>query len=220
MSDPVELRPPRTALVVDGDAGWLDAVKPVLASAGVELIGCTTSSRSTVPLVRKLRPSLLVIGLRTTPGEPDGISLVGPALAVHDALKVIVASSTAAPADVDAAFHAGACAFVVRSAQPEDLAATIRIAFSGTVFIGARQLNGVVPVPVPGREPLGRLTSREREILQLVSEGHTNAELAHMLWVTEQTVKFHLSNIYRKLNVSNRTEASRWAQRAGLLAAA
>jgi DNA-binding NarL/FixJ family response regulator len=219
MIDPVERRPPRTALVVDDDAGWLDAVKPVLASAGVELIGCTTSSRSTVTLVRKLRPSLLVIGLRTPPGEPDGISLVGPALAAHDALKVIVASSTPAPADVDAAFHAGACAFVVRSAQPEDLAATIRIAFSGTVFIGARQLSGV-SVPAPGREPLGRLTSREREILQLVSEGHTNAELAHMLWVTEQTVKFHLSNIYRKLNVSNRTEASRWAQRAGLLAAA
>ena len=114
MSDPVELRPPRTALVVDDDAGWLNAVRPVLASAGVELLGCTTSSRSTVTLVRKLRPSLLVIGLRTPPGEPDGISLVGPALAVHDALKVIVASSTPAPADVDAAFLAGACAFVVR----------------------------------------------------------------------------------------------------------
>jgi DNA-binding NarL/FixJ family response regulator len=218
MSDPVELRPSRTALVVDDDAGWLDAVEPILAAAGVELIGCTTSSRSTVALVRKLRPSLLVIGLRTPPGEPDGISLVGPALAVHDALKVIVASSTPAPADVDAAFHAGACAYVVRSAQPEDLAAAIRIAFSRTVFVGAGHGNGVAAVP--GSEPLGRLTSREREILQLVSEGHTNAELAHMLWVTEQTVKFHLSNIYRKLDVSNRTEASRWAQRAGLLAAA
>ena len=218
MSDPVELRPSRTALVVDDDAGWLDAVEPILVAAGVELIGCTTSSRSTVTLVRKLRPALLVIGLRTPPGEPDGISLVGPSRAVHDALRVIVASSAAAPADVDAAFHAGACAYVVRSAQPEDLAAAIRIAFSGSVFVGASHGNGVAPLP--GREPLGRLTSREREILQLVSEGHTNAELAHMLWVTEQTVKFHLSNIYRKLNVSNRTEASRWAQRAGLLAAA
>jgi DNA-binding NarL/FixJ family response regulator len=218
MSDPVELRPPRTALVVDGDAGWLESVKPILASAGVEPIGSTTSSRSTVALVRKLRPSLLVIGLRTPPGEPDGISLVGPALSVHDELKVIVASSTPAPADVDAAFAAGACAFVVRSAQPEDLAAAIRVAFSGTVFIGAAGVAGLKQVT--GHEPLDRLTSREREILQLVSEGHTNAELAHMLWVTEQTVKFHLSNIYRKLDVSNRTEASRWAQRAGLLAAA
>jgi DNA-binding CsgD family transcriptional regulator len=50
-----------------------------------------------------------------------------------------------------------------------------------------------------------------------VAEGHSNAQLARMLWVTEQTVKFHLSNIYRKLEVSNRTEASRWAQLNGLL---
>jgi DNA-binding CsgD family transcriptional regulator len=61
------------------------------------------------------------------------------------------------------------------------------------------------------------LTRREYEILQLVAEGHSNAQLARMLWVTEQTVKFHLSNIYRKLDVANRTEASRWAQVHGLL---
>jgi DNA-binding CsgD family transcriptional regulator len=53
--------------------------------------------------------------------------------------------------------------------------------------------------------------------LRLVAEGHSNAQLARMLWVTEQTVKFHLSNIYRKLDVANRTEASRWAQIHGLL---
>ena len=52
-----------------------------------------------------------------------------------------------------------------------------------------------------------------------MAEGHSNGELARTLWVTEQTVKFHLSNIYRKLNVANRTEASRWAQLNGLLAA-
>jgi DNA-binding CsgD family transcriptional regulator len=61
------------------------------------------------------------------------------------------------------------------------------------------------------------LTRRELEILRLVAEGHSNAQVARMLWVTEQTVKFHLSNIYRKLDVANRTEASRWAQRNGLL---
>ena len=54
------------------------------------------------------------------------------------------------------------------------------------------------------------------EILRLTAEGHSNSELAKMLWVTEQTVKFHLSNIYRKLDVSNRTEASRWALVNGL----
>ena len=52
-----------------------------------------------------------------------------------------------------------------------------------------------------------RLTRREHEILQLLAQGHSNAQLAKLLWVTEQTIKFHLSNIYRKLNVANRTEA-------------
>ena len=66
-------------------------------------------------------------------------------------------------------------------------------------------------------DDFAELTLRERQILQLVAQGHSNAKLAKMLWVTEQTVKFHLSNVYRKLNVANRTEASWWVQRNGLL---
>jgi DNA-binding NarL/FixJ family response regulator len=67
--------------------------------------------------------------------------------------------------------------------------------------------------PTNGRTPL---TARELEILRAVAEGHTNAHVGRQLWVTEQTVKFHLSNIYRKLGVSNRTEASRYALLHGL----
>jgi DNA-binding CsgD family transcriptional regulator len=59
-------------------------------------------------------------------------------------------------------------------------------------------------------EPSTPLTNREMEILRCVAEGHTNARIGRDLWVTEQTVKFHLSNIYRKLGVTNRTEASRY----------
>ena len=61
------------------------------------------------------------------------------------------------------------------------------------------------------------LTAREREILRLVSDGMTNGQIARELWVTEQTVKFHLSNVYRKLGVSNRTQASRYAHMNGLM---
>jgi DNA-binding NarL/FixJ family response regulator len=61
------------------------------------------------------------------------------------------------------------------------------------------------------------LTTREREILQLVADGLTNGQIARELWVTEQTVKFHLSNVYRKLGVSNRTQASRYAHMSGLM---
>ncbi len=61
------------------------------------------------------------------------------------------------------------------------------------------------------------LTRRELEILRHVAEGRSNQQVGRTLWVTEQTVKFHLTNIYKKLGMSNRTEASLWAQRHGLL---
>jgi DNA-binding NarL/FixJ family response regulator len=114
---------------------------------------------------------------------------------------------------------AGASAYVVKTAHPDDVASAVRQAFEHSVFTP-----GSAPVPTAladetpsRRERPGGLTRRELEILKLVAEGHSNAALAGMLWVTEQTVKFHLSNIYRKLDVTNRTEASRWAQVNGLL---
>ena len=91
----------------------------------------------------------------------------------------------------------------------------MRQAFEHSIFLaGGRFPRHEKPEPSGDWHPL---TRRELEILCLAAEGHSNAELAKMLWVTEQTVKFHLSNVYRKLRVTNRTEASRWAQVHGLL---
>ncbi|MGH3084703.1 MAG: LuxR C-terminal-related transcriptional regulator, partial [Gaiellaceae bacterium] len=108
---------------------------------------------------------------------------------------------------------------LVKTAHPDDVASAVRQAFDHSVFIpGAAAASAPTAADAPVRvERPGGLTPRELEILKLVAEGHSNAQLARMLWVTEQTVKFHLSNIYRKLDVANRTEASRWAQRNGLL---
>jgi DNA-binding NarL/FixJ family response regulator len=118
---------------------------------------------------------------------------------------------------IDAAFTAGASVYCGKRAAPDDLASAIRQAFEQSIYYA---WTGTGPAAATGdQQDLVGLTRREREILTLVAEGHSNAQLAKMLWVTEQTVKFHLSNIYRKLDVSNRTEASRWAQLHGLLPA-
>lgn len=136
-------------------------------------------------------------------------------------LKAIVLSSITDPAHIDAAFAAGAVAYVLKTAHQDDIRVAIRQAFEHSVFVPAPTLagNGVAAMPVRAVETaaVAALTKRELEILQLVAEGHSNSQLARILWVTEQTVKFHLSNIYRKLDVANRTEASRWAQLNGLL---
>jgi DNA-binding NarL/FixJ family response regulator len=121
---------------------------------------------------------------------------------------------------IDAAFAAGAVAYVIKTAHPEDVCAAVRQAFEHSIYLPGSTgtgLRAVEPAEPVVDDSASVLTRRELEILQLVAEGHSNAQVGRMLWVTEQTVKFHLSNIYRKLDVSNRTEASRWAQTRNLL---
>jgi DNA-binding NarL/FixJ family response regulator len=208
----------RTAVLVDQHPLWLDTVAQVVGRVNVEVVGKATSSTEALDLLDELRPDLLITGIKMADGEIDGITLLRHAREREAGLRVIVLSMYDDNAHIDAAFAAGAAAYVLKTAHPEDLTSAIRQAFDHSIYLaGARPV--AAPAASPPIDDSPGLTRRELEILQLVAEGHSNAELARMLWVTEQTVKFHLSNIYRKLDVSNRTEASRWAQLRGLLAA-
>lgn len=207
----------RTAILVDRHPLWLDAVEQVLARVDVEVAGKTSSLEDAGELIRELEPDMLVAEI-SLPGNGDrnAVSWVRELGQGFPDLKIVVLSTCDEPEEIDAALAAGAIAYVVKTAHPDDLAAAVRQAFEHSVYLPGMRLERPEPSP---REAVGLagLTRREVEILRLVAEGLSNGELAKMLWVTEQTVKFHLSNVYRKLNVSNRTEASRWAQVNGLL---
>ena len=101
-------------------------------------------------------------------------------------------------------FEAGADAVLSKSMHPVSLGTTLREVVRGNVVHRYESPPRAAAEACP-------LTRRELEILLLAAEGHTNGQIARSLWVTEQTVKFHLSNTYRKLGVANRTEASRYA---------
>jgi DNA-binding NarL/FixJ family response regulator len=211
----------RTAVVLDEHPLWLDAVEAVLARLHVKVEGKTTSVARTLELVESHRPDVLLLEPIDNSGDGRRLDLIRRAKDIHPALKVIVLSNSHETSAVDAAFAAGAVAYVFKSAHPDDLASAIRQAFDVSVFFAhshAVNTGSVTSIRQQAAHDQPGLTKRELEILQLVAEGHSNGELARMLWVTEQTVKFHLSNIYRKLDVANRTEASRWAQLHGLLA--
>ena len=109
-------------------------------------------------------------------------------------------------------FEAGADAVLSKSMHPVSLGTTLREVVRGNVVHRYESPPRVAAEPCP-------LTRRELQILLLAAEGHTNGQIARSLWVTEQTVKFHLSNTYRKLGVANRTEASRYAHMHALVAA-
>jgi DNA-binding NarL/FixJ family response regulator len=212
-----------TAVLLDPHPLWLEAVQSVLASLDIAVAGKATTAEEALEIIERDEPDIFLVETGLT-GSVSGSSVVRAARQRVSSLRVIALASSADPADIDAAFDAGALAYVVKTARPEDVAATIRQAFDHSIFLARVQAVGVSPTPEPERvvedDEGAALTRREREILALVAEGHSNRELAKMLWVTEQTVKFHLSNIYRKLDVSNRTEASRWAHKHRLLSTA
>ncbi len=148
----------------------------------------------------------------------DGYQCLAQLREHHPSTRVIVVSATDDEENIRRALDSGAVCFVGKATDPNDLAGAVHVLLSDSIHLevprgarpGARQSasNGAAA---------GLLTPRELEILRLASDGLSNSEMAKQLWVTDQTVKFHLSNIYRKLEVSNRTGASRWAREHGLL---
>ena len=209
---------PRTAVVFDPHPLWIDVVSQVLNGVGVEVVGSATDPQEALEIVERERPDLLVAEIAASSEELSGLDLVRETQKRVESLRVLALSAAAEPAQIDAAFEGGVLAYVIKTARPDDLASAVRQSFEHSVFFAGdrRGGNGATSAAESATET-DILTRRELEILRLVAEGHTNAQMAQMLWVTEQTVKFHLSNIYRKLDVANRTEASRWAQRHGVL---
>jgi DNA-binding NarL/FixJ family response regulator len=204
-----------TAIIADPHPLWLDAVEQVLSRMGITVVAKTTSPSEALDLVREHKPDILIAELASSDGQLGGLELLTHVRDV-EGVRTVVLSLHHEPRHIDAALAAGAVAYVIKTAHPDDLASAIRQAFDHSMYLPGGAVTGRSGREAEEEDGPG-LTRRELEILRLVAEGHSNAQLARMLWVTEQTVKFHLSNVYRKLNVSNRTEASRWAQLNGLL---
>jgi DNA-binding NarL/FixJ family response regulator len=237
----------RTVVLADQHPLWTAAVERIVRGLGMDVVGKTTSSNEALELVQQHECDVLVTSITMPSGELNGIELTAKAVARVPSLKVIVLTSDDDAGQVDAAFSAGAVAYVVKTADADELRAVIHQAFSDSIF-----LPSILPAPVPapaaalapdpaadadaaetvpappprglpavttGSQRIGGvdLTPREVEILQLVAQGLSNSELAERLWVSDQTVKFHLSNVYRKLHVESRAKASRWAAVHGLL---
>jgi len=214
----------RTAVIVDEHPLWLDALERLLDALDVDVVGRAGGRDEAMELLEQHPPDMLVADLtalddEAADGGSDLCSALMRAREINPDIKCIVLSDSADPVVLNRAFGSGANAVCGKRTEPEDLAAAIRQSFNNSIhFAPPKRVAAVGEAAAKAVvvESSG-LTKREVEILRLAADGHSNAQLAQMLWVTEQTIKFHLSNIYRKLGVANRTEASRWAQRNGLV---
>lgn len=205
----------QSAVIADRYPVWRNALANLLKQLDLTVVGLASSADEAAAMVGEYRPDVLVADAELAVG--NGSSLFERARTACPDVRCIVLFERGGEGEREAAFAAGASASCAKHAEPEELAAAIRQSFSRSIYFADAQIVGADP-PVVVRAPESSpLTKRETEILRLTTEGHSNSELARMLWVTEQTIKFHLSNIYRKLGVSNRTEASHWALAHGLL---
>jgi DNA-binding NarL/FixJ family response regulator len=206
----------RRAVVLHEYPMWRDALTGVLEDIGFEVLLATSSPDHALACIRDSEAELFVTGASE---GLDGVEYVRQARRLVAGLRAAVVAPDYDEEEADAALAAGAYVHIVESSHADDIRAAIRQGFQTSVFLGsggpAENLRTDRQTAVKSQS--NPLTKREQEILRLVSEGKSNGDVARQLWVTEQTVKFHLSNIYRKLGVTNRTEAGRHAQLIGLL---
>jgi DNA-binding NarL/FixJ family response regulator len=198
-------------VIADDHRLVLDGIRRALEADGnFEIVGETQSGMQVLPLVAREKPDLVLLDVRMP--HMDGLACLDEIRRRHPEMKVIMLSASTSGDLIETALRRGATAYIVKSIDPDDLPATLRQALEGNLHTAL----GIDSDERSGAKALG-LTEREVTILGALARGLSNDEIAKEFWVAPQTVKFHLTNIYRKLGVKNRTEATRLAYQHGLV---
>lgn len=177
---------------------------------GFDVVGEASSGSEVLPLVARTSPDVVLLDLRM-PGV-DGLGCLQRIRDSHPEVKVVMCSMSTDTDQIQGAFKRGACGFILKTIDPGDLGSAIRQAVHGTAYhaLGLPAMDEDTGARTAG------LTEREIDVVKAVARGLSNKAVAAELWVTVQTVKFHLTSIYRKLGINNRTEAASWALSKGL----
>jgi two-component system nitrate/nitrite response regulator NarL len=193
-------------LIADDHALVRSALTRAFATAsGFAVVGEAADGAQVLPLIDRTNPDVVLLDL----GMPQlgGLACLERLRAHHPELAAVVVSAEDDPAVVAAAAERGAAGYVHKSISPLDLPAAVRQAVAGT-FVTA-------PAEVFARQETtaeaAGLSRREAAVLAELARGRSNAEIAHALTVSRDTVVFHLGNLYAKLGVTTRTEAARYA---------
>jgi DNA-binding NarL/FixJ family response regulator len=187
----------------------LGAIRSALQAADdIEVVGVTHSGAEVMGLVERERPDVVLLDNRM-PGV-DGLTCLKQIKKRYPAIKVLMLSASEEPKVISEALAAGASAYIGTRINPQDLASAVRQVVAGVVYYQAA-LPADLEQPAKTNGSAEALTSRERTMLEAISRGMSTKAISNDLWISEKTVKFHLTNIYRKLGVHNRTGAMRYA---------
>jgi DNA-binding NarL/FixJ family response regulator len=179
----------------------------------VESVGSATGGVDAVTLCREQRPDVLLLDLQMP--DIDGIEVTRQVAAESPETRVVVFTSFSDRDGIVRALDAGAIGYLLKDAEPEEIHEAIRAASRGEAPITPR---AAVALLADRRERPASvdLTGREREVLSLVVEGLANKQIARRLGISEKTVKGHLTNLFQRIGVGDRTQAALWAERNGI----
>lgn len=195
----------------------------------IDVVGVTQRGDEVMALVEERRPDLVLLDTRM-PGT-DGVACLKLIKTSRPDTKVVMLAASEDLAQVAEALSAGASAYIGKRINPRDLASALRQIVAGVVYQAGPQLADAHEMSAPAEtlplpdvrdgsagsdvaDPIGLhsdLTPRELTMLEAISRGLSTKVISQELWISEKTVKFHLTNIYRKLGVHNRTGAMRYA---------
>lgn len=184
---------------------------------GISVVGEAESGEDAVEQAVALAPDVVLLDL-ILPGI-DGVETARRIRAASPRTQVILLTSFHDDAHVLPAIRAGALSYLLKDVGPDELGQAVRRAARGEATlhprVAAQVMASLVNPPAPSAPDPG-LTEREREVLGLIADGLSNAEIAEKLFVSEKTVKSHVSNILGKLHLADRTQAAVYAWREGL----
>lgn len=213
---------PITVLLVDDHQIVRDGVRAYLdAQPDLQVAGEAASGEEAVRLAADLVPDVVLMDL-VMPGM-DGVEATWRVRRVSPRTQVVVLTSFHDDAHVFNAVKAGALSYLLKDVGPQELAEAVRAAARGEATLNSRvaaRLMAEMRAPAgPGQgpNPFAELSEREQDVLHLIAEGLSNAEIAERLTLSEKTVKGHVSNILGKLHLADRTQAAVFAWREGLM---
>jgi DNA-binding NarL/FixJ family response regulator len=189
------------------------------ARPDVEVVGEAEDGEQAVELVRELEPDVLLLDVRMP--NLDGIEATRRIVADGSSTRILILTTFDLDDYVHDAVRAGASGFLLKDVRPTELVDAIRVIATGNALLGPTALGRLLErfgtPPSQNGAALPALTDRERQILQLVAEGLSNAEIASRLVLSEATIKTHVSNLLRKLGVRDRVQAVIAAYDSGLV---
>ena len=211
-------------LVVDDQAVVRSGLRMILEAQGdLEVVGEAADGREALRLARELEPDVVLMDIRMP--NLDGIEATRRLVNSSPASRVLVLTTYGLDEHVYEALKAGAAGFFVKTDSPDRLVAGIRAVSEGDTLLGPETTKRLVehftagPSPhAPPSPKLADLTPREREVLVLVAQGNSNAEIAQHLYLSEGTVKTHVAKVLAKLGLRDRVQAVVFAYESGTVA--